>query len=222
MPSPVIGLTSPAASPASSTRPLGSALRAVDSGSWWPTQSVAPCGRAGQQRLELLDQVRAAGSGASWVEQLAVPDVGEAVAAVEGPGVRRLPAVAEDDDLRAAAASGGSGRSRGSPRPSGRRPDPSDRGGRRSARRPRRRRPGRRAARRGSPLSDGADPVPHQLRSGRCARLDQPVVKTVRGTTQAGRRISRSTTRRRGSAAAGGPAPAVDEPCDAGFARAGR
>ena len=60
--------------------------------------------RAGQQLLELVEQQRPG----RWValsvgrQQLAVAHVREAVAAVEGPGVRRLPAVAVADHLGAA------------------------------------------------------------------------------------------------------------------------
>ena len=66
---------------------------------------AAGAGRPGHELLELVEQQAAAGragAGPLAGQQLAVADVGEAVAAVEGPGVRRLRAVAEADDLAAA------------------------------------------------------------------------------------------------------------------------
>ena len=74
------------------------------------TDPVGRVGRgAGQQLLESLDQLGAGGPDPPGGERLAVPDVGEAVAAVEAPGVRRLPDRAERDDL-GPGASGGHGR----------------------------------------------------------------------------------------------------------------
>ena len=65
---------------------------------------VAGRDRAGQQLLELVEQQgpRRRVTVARRRQQLAVPDVGEPVAAVEGPGVRRLAAVAVPDHLGAA------------------------------------------------------------------------------------------------------------------------
>ena len=70
----------------------------LDSGSWWPTQSVPPAvapGSSASSRSSRCALRRPSAGG----QQLAVPDVAQAVAAVEGPGVRRLPAGVEDDDL---------------------------------------------------------------------------------------------------------------------------
>ena len=118
MPSPVIGLTSPAASPASSTGPSGCCQRHADSGRWWPCQSRPPAVAPGSSVLELVEQQGLGQARAPRpTEQLAVPDVAEAVAAVEGPGVRRLRRRAVHDDLRAARGQRAWARSRGARRP---------------------------------------------------------------------------------------------------------
>ena len=162
---------------------------------------VAAVGHGGrQQLLELLEQQRPArepprGTGRSR-EQLAVPDVAPAVAAVEGPGVRRLGARAVADDLGAASRLGGGGVA-------------ADRDGPRLAdlaeqvrsqhrvhavgadddlrlrvRRPAR--PGRRAPRPGAP---GASPAPR-----RPPRRARPA---ARRTPRAGRRTPRAPSVRR-------------------------
>ena len=59
----------------------------------------ATVGGTGQQLLEPLEQLGAGGRLAIAVEHLAVADVGEAVAPVERPRVRRLPRGAEHDQL---------------------------------------------------------------------------------------------------------------------------
>ena len=71
----------------------------------------AAVGRAGEQPLQLGEQEGARGRllGGAGVDQLAVADVGEPVAAVEGPGVRRLAAVAVRDHLEAGPPGGGRG-----------------------------------------------------------------------------------------------------------------
>ena len=77
---------------------------------------AAPVGRpvgtrAGHQRLELVEQQLAGRRRRRRApEQLAVPDVGQPVAAVEGPGVRRLAAVAVHGCTWRAAPPGGRGR----------------------------------------------------------------------------------------------------------------
>ena len=101
MPSPVIGLTREAASPTSSTGPSGWSQRRPESGRWWPSQRtsgvVAVPGRSSSSCSSSI----ARESGAAPT-QLAVPDVGQAVAAVERPGVRRLAPLAVPDHLAAA------------------------------------------------------------------------------------------------------------------------
>ena len=104
MPSPVIGLTRPAASPTSSTRPVGLLPAPGAEGQVVSAPVGAGARHPGQELLELLEQqppARRAALAAAPRQQLAVADVGEAVAAVERPGVRRLRALAVADHLTA-------------------------------------------------------------------------------------------------------------------------
>ena len=123
-----------------------------------PRSTAAGGGRASRRRPVVAPGRRWSSCSSSWRpgrgcaaggQQLAVPDVAGAVAAVEGPGVGRLPGVAEGDGLGAGPARAGWARSRGSPAPGARPAEPTARAappsGRRRLRRPRVRRPRRRA-----------------------------------------------------------------------------
>ena len=138
------------------------------------------------------------GSSASVVgQQLAVPDVGQPVAAVEGPGVRRLAAVAVADHLGAAAV----GRRR---RVAADRQRPAPVGQPEVRRAPRECAPSAptTTGARNRPSSTtpssvpgrSADPVPDAARRPPAtARSTSRASKTSRGITQTGRAIGRAT-----------------------------
>ena len=178
MPSPVSGLTSPAASPARSTRPSGCAQRAGDSGRWCPAIR-SPRGGPGQQVLQPGDQRRPRRLGPVRREQLPVAHVREPVAAVEGPGVRRRAAGAEGDHLLGFASRDhrrvGAQRQRRRRTPCARaRADPGVRAVRADHQ------PGRDAPVETDtppPHGDVADPVPEQVRPGVARRVDEPGVE---------------------------------------------
>ena len=93
MPSPVIGLTSAAASPTSSTGPSGCCQRQPDSGRWWPRQRVPPAPAPGISRSSCSSSSARLGGAAACRragQQLAVADVGPARRRGRRP--RRTPA----------------------------------------------------------------------------------------------------------------------------------
>ncbi len=95
----------PAASPASSTGPSGWSHRQPTAAGGAPSSARRRRpSRAAARSSWSSSSARDGGSPVAVVgQQLAVPDVGEPVAAVEGPGVRRLAAVAVADHLGAPA-----------------------------------------------------------------------------------------------------------------------
>ena len=131
----------------------------------WTAAAGGPSSRSRPRWLRAAAR-RAARAGAPWsapveppAHQHAVPDVAQPVAAVEGPGVRRLPAPCRRRSPGPRPARAGSGRSHGARPPSAPAAAPAH-AGPPSARRRRRRRPAPRAGRRAAVWAAGAPGAP--------------------------------------------------------------
>ena len=192
MPSPVIGLTSPAASPASSTGPSGWRQRQLLSGRWWPRQ---PRARRRRRRGPAPRAARAAAAGSGCSRPSPSPGSSSPYPTLARPSPRSK-AQAYDGWRRSPyriswrpGAPAWSARSRGSrwrAARGARRGGPCGRGSARRRRRPPRpprgRRHGDRTAVGGG--RDRGDPVPAQRRPGGDGALDEAGVEDLR----AGRR----------------------------------
>ena len=195
MPSPVSGLISDAASPASSTRPSGCRGRPVDSGSRWAFSPVAST--PGSSRSSPASRPVAVDPAG---DELAVADVGPPVAEREGPGVGRPALLGRQDHLdavRAGRLRGVAADRDGQPVVGGSAPTPSARRTTDSAPSAPTTHPGREGAvdldvRPGAPSPGGrrAGGTPRPRRAPRSAAGRR---STARGTTDAGRCIARST-----------------------------